>query len=50
MVVLWLSAAMLQTPCHKRLSRGFDPHTHARLGWNNGLRTVDWRVRGALVL
>jgi len=45
-----LSTAMVQVPCHKILSWGFDPAVHHRLVWTNGLRTAAWSLRGALVL
>lgn len=49
-VLLWLSTALLQVPCHKRLGRGFDADAHRRLVRTNWLRTVLWSARGAIAL
>ena len=45
-----LSTAFVQVPLHARLSRSFDPATHARLVRTNWLRTVLWTVHGGVVL
>jgi hypothetical protein len=47
---IWLSTAVLQSPRHTSLSRGFDPATHQFLVMSNWLRTVLWSLRGLLVL
>jgi hypothetical protein len=50
LAVIWLSTALVQVPCHKRLSQGFDAATHRRLVGTNWIRTVAWSLRGLLVL
>ena len=50
LIAIWLSTALLQVPCHKRLTEGFDPGTHARLVLSNWIRTLLWTCRGALAL
>jgi hypothetical protein len=49
-LVIWLSTAMLSVPCHRRLERGFDAATHARLVRTNWIRTAAWTARAVLVL
>lgn len=49
LVVVWLSTALVQVPCHAGLSRGFDPATHRRLVRTNWIRTVAWTLRGLLL-
>ncbi len=48
--ILWLSTALIQMPCHKRLSQGFDGTVHRRLVKTNWLRTSAWSARGFLLL
>ena len=50
LAVLWLSTALVQMPCHRRLSRGFDSVVHRRLVSTNWLRTSAWSARGFLLL
>lgn len=50
LVVIWVSTALLQVPCHRRLAHGFDRRVHLRLVQSNWLRTVAWTARGALLL
>lgn len=50
LVAIWLSTALVQVPCHKRLIEGFDPEAHDRLVRSNWIRTVLWSVRGFLAL
>jgi uncharacterized membrane protein len=50
LVVIWLSTALIQVPCHNLLSQGFDPVVHQRLVGTNWIRTVAWSLRGLLVL
>jgi hypothetical protein len=47
---IWLSTAVLQSPRHTSLSRGFNPAAHQFLVTSNWLRTVLWSLRGLLVL
>lgn len=49
LAVVWLSTALVQVPCHERLSRAFDPAAHRRLVTTNWVRTVAWSLRGLLV-
>ena len=49
-VLLWLSTALLQVPCHRKLSRGFDPAAHRKLVTTNWLRTALWSARGVIAL
>jgi hypothetical protein len=50
LVVIWLSTALVQVPCHEALSRGFDSLVHQRLVQTNWLRTAAWSLRGLLAL
>ncbi len=49
-ILIWVSTALLQVPCHARLRRGFDPRAWRRLVGTNWIRTVAWSVRGVLAL
>lgn len=49
-VLLWLSTAFIQVPCHKKLANGFDAKTHRRLVNTNWLRTVLWSARAVIAL
>ncbi len=49
-VLLWLSTALIQVPCHKKLGEGFDAKTHQQLVTTNWLRTAMWSARGAIAL
>ena len=49
-VLIWLSTAFLQVPCHARLGDGFDEAAHRFLVHSNWVRTVAWSLRGGLVL
>jgi hypothetical protein len=46
----WLSTALLQSPRHTALGRGFDPSVHRFLVTSNWVRTVLWSLRGLVVL
>ncbi len=50
LVLIWLSTALLQVPCHARLERGFDAATARRLVQSNWLRTIGWTARGVCAL
>lgn len=50
LVLIWVSTAFVQVPCHKRLDRGFDPAAAHRLVWTNWIRTVAWSVRLVLAM
>ena len=48
LLVIWLSTAFIQVPCHERLVNGFDEHVHRRLVNSNWLRTFSWSLRAVL--
>jgi hypothetical protein len=48
-ILIWISTAAIQVPCHARLVQGFDARVHRRLVRSNWIRTVAWSVRGLLV-
>ena len=50
LAVVWMSTALLQVPCHRRLARGFDQGTLRRLVATNWIRTVCWSLRLAVAL
>ncbi len=50
LLVIWVSTALLQIPCHRKLGFGFDAAVHRRLVQSNWLRTAGWTVRSVLVL
>jgi len=49
-ILVWLSTALIQVPCHKKLGHGFDKQTHRRLVTTNWLRTAFWSARGVIAL
>ena len=49
-VLLWLSTALLQVPCHKTLGKGFDEPAHRKPVATNWLRTAMWSARGVIAL
>ncbi|HEV2094775.1 MAG TPA: hypothetical protein VGR18_16585 [Rubrobacter sp.] len=50
LAVVWLSTALLQSPQHGVLGRGFVPASHRFLVASNWVRTVCWTARGILAL
>jgi hypothetical protein len=50
LAVVWLSTALLQVPCHRRLERGFDGAVVRRLVSTNWIRTLAWTLRAMLAL
>ena len=48
--VIWLSTAIAQVPCHKRLERGFDASAHRWLVITNWIRTIAWTARAGVVV
>ncbi len=48
-IVIWLSTAFLQVPCHDKLVKGFDPAAYRWLVDSNWIRTFAWSLRGGLV-
>jgi|GEM_PF-76078 len=47
--VAWLSTALIQVPCHNKLSRGFDAAVCRSLTIGNWIRTIVWTARGVLM-
>ena len=45
LAAVWMSTALLQVPCHRKLARGFDPDVARRLVSSNWIRTVCWSLR-----
>lgn len=50
LVIIWASTAVIQVPCHTRLSRGLDTAMCSRLCRTNWIRTIGWTLRAALLL
>jgi hypothetical protein len=50
LIVVWLSTAVLQVPCHRQLERGLDPLRVRRLVTTNWVRTLAWTARAASAL
>ena len=48
-VLIWLSTALIQVPCHEKLVKGFDPAAYRWLVDSNWIRTIAWTARGGLV-
>ncbi len=48
-VLIWLSTAFIQVPCHEKLVKGFDQAAYTWLVNSNWIRTFAWTARGALV-
>ena len=48
-VMIWLSTAFIQVPCHEKLVKSFDPAAYKWLVNSNWIRTIAWTARGALV-
>lgn len=49
LVIIWISTAFFQIPCHRRLTLGFDRLVHRKLVQSNWLRTACWSLRAAVV-
>ena len=50
LAAIWSSTALLQVPCHEKLSDRFDAAAHRRLVSTNWIRTIAWSLRSLLVL
>ena len=48
LMVIWISTAMLQVPCHRVLSRGFEASIAQRLSVSNWIRTAGWSLRAVV--
>lgn len=49
-LLVWLSTALIQVPCHEKLARGFDPVAYRWLVNSNWIRTIAWTARGWIVI
>ena len=49
-LLIWISTAAIQVPCHSKLTHGFEPTVHALLVRSNWIRTLAWSARGVLVV
>ena len=49
-LVIWGSTALIQVPCHRQLTAGFDSTAHLRLVRSNWVRTITWSMRGVLAI
>ena len=49
LIMVWLSTAFLQVPCHSKLNVAFDADAHRQLVNSNWIRTIGWTLRGILV-
>lgn len=50
LVTIWLSTALQQVPCHRRLVAGHDPVVIRRLVRTNWIRTIAWTVRALVAV
>ena len=50
LAIIWFSTALIQIPCHRQLSTGFNAGSYRWLVRSNWLRTVAWTGRGVLIL
>ena len=50
LILVWLSTALIQVPCHTNLSHGFDARIHRKLVLSNWVRTIGWSVRSLIAL
>ena len=48
-VLIWISTAFIQVPCHTKLAEGFDQDTYIWLVRSNWIRTTLWTARGVLM-
>lgn len=47
--LIWLSTAVIQSPCHRVLLQQFDPQVERRLTLSNWIRTIAWTARAVLL-
>jgi hypothetical protein len=45
LAAVWMSTAVFQVPCHRKLAHGFDKDVARRLVGTNWIRTVGWSLR-----
>ncbi len=48
LLLVWVSTALVQAPCHHRLKRGYDPRDVRLLVRSNWVRTGAWSARCVL--
>lgn len=48
--IIWSSTALIQVPCHARLTTGFDLGAYRRLVRSNWIRTAAWTARVTVLL
>lgn len=48
-IVIWLSTAFIQVPCHTQLLEDFNEAAYRKLVLSNWIRTVLWTARGLLM-
>ena len=48
-ILVWLSTALIQVPCHEKLVKGFNETAYHWLVNSNWIRTVAWSGRGVIV-
>ena len=48
-ILIWISTALIQVPCHEKLVNGFDQAAYQRLVHSNWIRTIAWSARGVIV-
>lgn len=48
-LLIWLSTAFIQVPCHGKLATGFNVSAYKLLVNSNWIRTIAWTGRGVLV-
>jgi len=49
-IIIWLSTALFQVPCHNKLASGYDPVVHRKLVRTNWIRTIGWTARLVLII
>jgi hypothetical protein len=49
-IITWISTAMIQVPCHKRLLEAFNSDVHRRLVRSNWIRTLVWTARSLMLI
>ena len=50
LALIWLSTAVLQVPCHRRLEAGRNVATIRRLVTSNWVRTIAWSARAVIAM
>jgi len=50
LLVVWISTALFQVPCHARLANGYDAAVHRKLLRTNWIRTFGWTARLVLII